>query len=230
MIVSHNELTKRTYAEAIEQLNKLALSKSYKQLSRELNFDEANAEKIKALRAYNMKGDLLLEDTSSSKYLPFIINAEVLSNLIADSLQENLLIYFNDNKYLKGRKEIQKRIYEEKLVFISSELEKLDSLKKQYNQFLGSSGKSAVFYNNAFNPAEIYQRSNEYQEQKEAIIDWLNNEYQTIKVIEGFKPVIKPVDGFRERIISYFILGVILIGCFLGTFIELQKLSKRKPG
>jgi hypothetical protein len=230
MIVSHNELTKRTYAEAIEQLNSLALSRSYKQLSRELNFGEASAEQVKALRTYNMNGDLLLEDTSNSRNLPFIIKAEVFDNSIADSLQESLLIYFNDNKYLKGRKENQKRMFEERLVFISGELEKLDSLKRQYNQFLGSSGKTAMFYNNAFNPAEIYQRSNEYQQQKESVTTWLNNEYQTIKVIEGFKPAIRPVDGFKERIILYFILGGMLIGCFLGAFMELQKLSKRKPG
>jgi hypothetical protein len=229
MIVSHNELTKRTYAEAIDQLNRLAMSRSYKQLSRELNLREASVENIKALRTYNMDGDLLLQDTSISKNLPFIIKAEVFNNSVADSLQESLLIYFNDNKYLKERKEIQKRIYEERLVFISNELEKLDSLKKQYNQFLGSSGKSAVFYNNAFNPAEIYQRSNEYQQQRESVISWLNNEYLTIKVIEGFKPVAKPVDGLKERIILYFILGGILIGCFLGAFTELQRLSKRKP-
>jgi hypothetical protein len=230
MIVSHNELSKRTYAEAMEQLNRLALSRSYKQLSRELNIGEASAENIKELGTYNMNGDVLLEDTSTSKSLPFIIKAEVFNNSIADSLQESLLIYFNDNKYLKGRKENQKRIFEEKLVFISSELEKLDSLKRQYNQFLGSSGKTAMFYNNAFNPAEIYQRSNEYQQQRESVISWLNNEYQSIKVIEGFKPVVRPVAGFKERIILYFILGGILIGCFLGAFIELQKLSKRKPG
>jgi N-methylhydantoinase A/oxoprolinase/acetone carboxylase beta subunit len=228
MIVSHSDLTKRTYAEAIDQLNRLAQSRSYKQLGHELNLDEASAENIRTLKTYNMNGDLLLDDTSSTRYLPFMIDAEVFNNSVTDSLQEGLLRYFNDNKYFKGRKEIQKRIYEEKLVFISSELEKLDSLKRQYNQFLESSGKSAVFYNNAFNPAEIYQRSNEYQQQKETVTSWLNNEYQTIKVIEGFKPGLRPVDGFKERIILYFILGGILIGCFLGAFIELQKLSKQK--
>ena len=230
MIVSHNELAKRTYAETIEQLNSLALSKSYKQLSHDLNLDEASAGKIRALKTYNMNGELLLKDTSNSRALPFIIEAEVFNNSIADSLQESLLIYFNENKYLKARKDIQKKIFEEKLVFISAEQEKLDSLKKQYNQFLGSSGKSAVFYNNAFNPAEIYQRSSEYQAQKELVISWLNNEYQTVKVIEGFKPVIKPVDGLRERIILYFALGGILIGFLLSALVELHKLSKRKTG
>lgn len=230
MTVSHNDLTKRTYAESIDQLNRLAQSKSYKQLSHELNLDEAIAEKIRALETYNMYGDLLLKDTSNSRTLPFIISAEVFNNSIADSLQESLLIYFNNNKYLKARKEIQKRIFEEKLIFISSELSKLDSLKSQYNQFLGSSGKSAMFYNNAFNPAEIYERSSEYQEQKEFVISWLNNEYQTLKLIEGFKPVIRPVDGLRERIILYFALGGILIGFLLSALVELHKLSKRKSG
>ncbi|HEX6171008.1 MAG TPA: hypothetical protein VFZ33_15070 [Chitinophagaceae bacterium] len=230
MTVSHNDLTKRTYAESIDQLNRLAQSKSYKQLSHELNLDEAIAEKIRALETYNMNGDLLLKDTSNSRTLPFIISAEVFNNSIADSLQESLLIYFNNNKYLKARKEIQKRIFEEKLIFISSELSKLDSLKSQYNQFLGSSGKSAMFYNNAFNPAEIYERSSEYQEQKEFVISWLNNEYQTLKLIEGFKPVIRPVDGLRERIILYFALGGILIGFLLSALVELHKLSKRKSG
>jgi len=230
MIVSHNDLTKRTYAEAIEQLNKLADSKSVSQLSLNMSTSETMVRNIKALKTYNLDGDPLLTDTSNSKDLPFIITAEVYDNLIADSLQERLLNYFNGNPYLKKKKETQKKIYEEKLLFITDELAKLDSLKHQYNLFLGSSGKTAMFYNNAFNPAEIYQRSNEYQYLKETIITWLNNEYQTIKLIEGFKPSLKPISGFKSRIILYFMVAGFLLGCLFGGCIKLDQLSKSRGG
>lgn len=230
MVVGHTELTKRTYGESIAQLDRLARSKSYNQLGIELNLSDANARMIRSFGTYNMNGDPLLKDTSTSKTLPFIVEAEVFNNSVSDTLQERLVRYFNDNKYLKARKEVQKQIFEDKLRFISSELEKLDTLKRQYNQFLGSSGKSPMFYNNAFNPAEIYQRSSEYQSQKEFVLSWLSNEYQSLKVIEGFKQVLKPVEGLRERIAMYFVLGGLLIGFLLAGVIELHKLSKRKPG
>ena len=230
MIVEHNDLTKRTYAEAIEQLNKLAISRSYNQLSHELKLSEGYARKIKSLKTFNIQGNLLLADTSTKSDLPFVIRAEVYANSVADSLQQSLLDYFNANNYLSQRKETQKKIYEEKIVFISNELEKLDSLKQQYNQFLNSSGKSAMFYNNAFNPAEIYQQSSDYQNERELVLTWLNNETKTIKLIEGFKPSIKPVDGKMDEIILYFSLAGILLGCSLGLVRDLNKLSKRKPG
>jgi len=230
MIVQHNDLTKRTYAEAIEQLNILAISRSYNQLSQELKLSEGYTSKIKSLKTFNIQGGLLLADTSTKTDLPFVIRAEVLSNSLADSLQQSLLDYFNANSYLTQRKETRKKIYEEKIVFISNELERLDSLKQQYNQFLSSSGKSAMFYNNAFNPAEIYQQSSDYQNERELVLTWLNNEIKTIKLIEGFKPSIKPVDGKMDKIILYFSLVGILLGCFLGLVRDLNKLSKRKPG
>ena len=87
-----------------------------------------------------------------------------------------------------------------------------------------------MFYNNAFNPVDIYQRSNEYQVQKEFVITWLNNETQTLKAIVGFKPSIRPVDGKRDKIVLYFSLAGLLLGFLLGAVLELKKLSKRRSG
>ena len=230
MIVKPNDLTKRTYAEAIDQLNVLASSKSYKRLSDELKMSEGNVRNIKSLNASNINGEAMLKDTSSKMDLPFIVKAEVYNNSIADSLQQMLLNYFNSNNYLRERKQMQKRVFEEKLNFIVGELKKLDSLKEQYNRFLSTSGKSAMFYNNAFNPVDIYQRSNEYQTQKEFVLTWLNNETQTLKVIVGFKPSIRPVDGKKDRIVLYFSLAGLLFGFLLGAVLELKKLSKRRSG
>lgn len=230
MIVKPNDLTRRAYAEAIEQLNVLALSKSYKRLSHELKISEGTVRNIKSLDAANINGEVLLKDTSTRVDLPFIVKAEVYNNSIADSLQQMLLNYFNSNAYLRERKLMQMKVFEEKLNFIEGELKKLDSLKEQYNRFLSSSGKSAMFYNNAFNPVDIYLRSNDYQVQKEFVITWLNNESQTLKVIVGFKPSIKPVDGKMDRIVLYFSLAGLLLGFLLGVVLELKKLSKRKVG
>ena len=230
MIVKPSDLTKRTYAEAIDQLNELASSKSYKGLSNELKISEGNVRNIKRLNATNIDGEVLSKDTSSRTDLPFIVKAEVYNNSIADSLQQMLLNYFNTNDYLRERKVMQKKVFEEKLIFIEGELKKLDSLKEQYNRFLNTSGKSAMFYNNAFNPVDIYQRSNEYQVQKEFVITWLNNETQTLKAIVGFKPSIRPVDGKRDKIVLYFSLAGLLFGFLLGAVLELKKLSKRRSG
>ena len=230
MIVKPSDLTKRTYAEAIDQLNELASSKSYKGLSNELKISEGNVRNIKRLNATNIDGEVLSKDTSSRTDLPFIVKAEVYNNSIADSLQQMLLNYFNTNDYLRERKVMQKKVFEEKLIFIEGELKKLDSLKEQYNRFLNTSGKSAMFYNNAFNPVDIYQRSNEYQVQKEFVITWLNNETQTLKAIVGFKPSIRPVDGKRDKLVLYFSLAGLLLGFLLGAVLELKKLSKRRSG
>ena len=112
MIVKPSDLTKRTYAEAIDQLNELASSKSYKGLSNELKISEGNVRNIKRLNATNIDGEVLSKDTSSRTDLPFIVKAEVYNNSIADSLQQMLLNYFNTNDYLRERKVMQKKVFE----------------------------------------------------------------------------------------------------------------------
>ncbi|MEJ7738078.1 MAG: hypothetical protein WKF97_11675 [Chitinophagaceae bacterium] len=228
MVVRHNELTKKTFAEAIDQLNNLAISKSYDLLAKELSMNKTDASKIVLLEGRNLRDELLLEDTSNSKDLPFMIVAKVLNNAIASKLQAGLLHHFNYNDYLRDIKESKRKIYEEKLAFIERELVKLDSLKSVYNNYLGVSKNNAMFYNNAFNPSEIYQRSNEYHYQKESIQSWLSDDYHPLRIIEGFKPSQKASSASAMILVIAGGLCGLLAGIFVALFKDFEKMAKAR--
>jgi hypothetical protein len=231
LIVNHTDLTKKTYAEMLEQLQNLIQSGSREELASRLKIEAPLATKIASIEAIDMNGEPLLRDTTTTTIAPFIIEASVYDNTISDTLQQRLLEFFNNNPFLKQRKNVQKNVYELKVLFIDSELRKLDSLKQQYNQFLGASKSNAMFYNNAFNPAEIYEQSNEYQNQRDLLVRWLAQDYESLRLIQGFETVSKPFTfgGKLKIIIKFSIIGF-AIGCCIGIAWELTIISKMAKG
>ena len=222
MVVEYNELSKKTYAEMLDQLNKLASTGSRTRLARELKISDEVAANISFIDSRNINDDPLETDTSTRKYQPFKIIVGLRDNTISDTLQTALVSYLNSSPLLKRMKEEQRKISLEKLAFINSELQKLDSLKLEYNRFL-SRPNVATFYNNAFNPAEIYVQSNMLANQRETLTRWIMIDGSAVSIIDGFKVATSPqsISLFK----SLFILGGIgfLIGYLLGFMKETKK-------
>src|ERR1700730_16516670 len=176
MIIQNNELTKKAYAEIISQLNNLAASNSINELAAELNTSEQTAANLLYVDSRNMNDDPLSSDTSTKLRQPFKVIAGLKDNAFSDTIQALLVHHLNNGPYLKTLREEQTKFYIDRLAFINSELQKLDSLKREYNHFLASSKISATFYNNAFDPAGIYQQSSILFNQREGTLRWLNIE------------------------------------------------------
>jgi len=223
MVVIHSELTKKTYAEILDQLDKLTNTGSKQRLAEELKLPVELAGNILSIDANNINDEPLREDTSSKVKQPFKIIVELKSNEASDSLQNAIVNYLNNSPYIKRLKEQQNKSYVERILFIERELSKLDSLKDLYTRFLASSRISATFYSNAFNPADIYVHSGNLVIQRETLLKSLNIDRTAISVVDGFKV---PSSPQTPSLFIYLLLfgGMGLIaGFMLGSFYEAEK-------
>lgn len=223
MVVVYSELTKRTYAEILDQLDKLTTPGSRQRLAEELKLPVELAGNILSIDARNFNNIPLREDTSSKIKQPFKIIVELKSNSASDSLQSAIINYLNNSPYIKRLKQEQNKSYVEKISFIERELSKLDSLKDEYTRFLASSRISATFYNNAFNPTDIYVHSNNLVNQRESLRNLLNIDGTAISVVDGFKV---PSSPQTPSLLIYLLLfgGMGLIASFiLGSLHEAEK-------
>jgi hypothetical protein len=81
----------------------------------------------------------------------------------------------------------------------------------------------ATFYNNAMNPAELYNQSINLANEKETILKWLNNKSQAIMLIDGLK---KPVFSDRVSLKIWLIIGL-LSGAILGMIVASLMLIRK---
>jgi len=228
MVVIHSELTKKTYAEILDQLDKLTTTGSRQRLAEELKLPVELAGNILSIDANNIYDEPLREDTSSKVKQPFKIVVELKSNKASDSLQNAIVNYVNNSPYIKRLKQQQNKSYIERISFIERELSKLDSLKDEYTRFLASSRISATFYNNAFNPTDIYVHSGNLVNQKESLLRSLNIDGTAISVVDGFKvPSFPQTPSLLIYLLLFGGMGLIA-GFILGLFSEAEKKVSRK--
>jgi len=223
MVVQFNELTKKTYAEMLDQLNNLVPSGSGERLSTVLKIPQNIAGKVLFITSQNMNNESLDSDTSTKVGQPFKIIVGLRDHFLSDTLQNAIVNYFNNSSYLKKVKEEQKKIYQEKIIFIDGELRKLDSLKLAYNKFLATPNISATFYNNAFNPADLYAQSVILSSQKETVLRWLALNTSAIYVIDGFKTTGSPQSMSLEGALLIAGSAGLLIGFLIGFMNETRK-------
>lgn len=234
MVVEFNELTKKTYAEILDQLDNLARSGSGKTLAQELNVSDNTAFNIAFIDSKNMNDDPLESDTSTRRWQPFKIIVGIKSTVVSETLQGAMINYLNNTPHLKKIKQEQRKISQEKLAFINSELQKLDSLKLEYNRFLAKPN-AATFYNNAFNPAEVYVQSNSLANQKETLARSLNIDSAAVSVIDGFKVGSAPQSiGLLKSLLVFGGIGA-LAGYLIGFMRETKKkvnsqIERQYPG
>lgn len=227
MTVIPTELSRKMYADQFLQLNKLIKTKSYSRLTKELGLPETTLKKLVTINCSDLYDEPLLNDTTIYDHDPFTVYVKVIDNSIADTLQLALINYVNNNPYLVSLKKIQERIYTEKLLFVESEQRKLDSLKIVYNNSLATAGNKAMFYNNAFNPADLYSKSTEYQSQKDFIYTWMGENKYPLRVVDGFKPAQKADSLSRPVIIILSLFAGFVVGIFIAAYKELGRLSKQ---
>lgn len=224
MVVVYNELTKKTYAEILDQLDRLTTTGSKEELARELKISRETAGSILSINSKNINNEPLRNDTSSKTKQPFKIILALANNKLDDSLQTAIINYINNSPYLKKVKEDQRKNFLNKISFIDRELEKLDSLKNEYTRFLASSKISATFYNNAFNPTDIYVHSSQLVNQKESMLTSMNIDGTAVSVIDGFKITSSP----QSASILKYLLGIGGIGLFAGLILGLFLETKKK--
>ena len=224
MIVEFTELNKRTFAEIFSQLNTLILSGSHEQLAKELQIPLPVARSIGLIETFNINNEPLHKDTSTRVNQTFKVVVGVRNDRISDTLQGAIIKYLNNNPYLLRLKNSQKKTQLHKLMFIDSELMKLDSLKSEYNRFLSSGTNNSTFYNNAINPAEIYIQSSNLMGERERVVRWLDVNANPVNVINGFKMPVKPISASLQLLLLLFGLGGFILAFIIALFRELKRM------
>ena len=223
MVVQSNSLTRKAYYEIIKNLDDLISSQSYLNFASQLNVDESLGRQVLHMEVIGMNNETLANDTLTKTNVPFKIALKTSSNTKIDSLQHGLLNYLNNNAYVVSTKEVQKKIYLERLQFIDKEQRKLDSLKDNYNIALVSIKTASSFYNNALNPADVYVHSSDLADQREKILKWLNNESEAVLLIDGFKTKVNP-QSLSWTVPLLIGLGVgVLLGMMLTSLLQIKK-------
>ncbi|MHA4847423.1 hypothetical protein ACX0G7_24880 [Flavitalea antarctica] len=212
MLIQYSDLSKKAYGELIKNLSSLALSRSTARLATELKMPESGVANIIRIEAVGIDEKPLESDTSKVLNLPIKIVFFLANDVLHDSLERGMLTYLNSNPYSFATKRSQEAAYIDHLKFIDRELNQLDTLKRNYNEFLGNSKINSTYFINSFDPAKIYQHSNELMVQKQFITNWLNTRNKSVTLIDGLKP---PVSTYMLSLKSTIILGV-LIGLLLG--------------
>lgn len=223
MVVTYNKLTKRTFGEVIAQLDLLTSTGTASKLAKELKIPTDIAVNINFIESTTISNLTLMEDTSTKVNQPFKINVGLSKSDSIESIQNALLAYLNNIPYLKHLNDEERKIFTERLSFIERELEKLDTLESEYNQFLSSTKVSSTFYNNAINPAEIYVQSNTLIQQRESLLRSLNIDNNTVSLIDGFKPTVlsRPISLMRTLLLTGS-LGIIA-GFIISFLMETRK-------
>jgi hypothetical protein len=225
MVVTYHKFTKKTYVGIIDQLNILASNGgSTTTLASELRIPQALAANIVLLGSSDIYNTILKEDTSTKVNQPFKIIVDLRSNNDLDSLQQAIIFYLNNRPHLKKLSEIERKLNLEKIEYIDKDIQKLDSLKSEFNRSLASSKSSLTFYNNAINPADIYIQSTELFKQKALAEKMLFAESDAVSLLDGLKTVRAPQS--TSLIIRVAIFGS--IGLLAGFLIALLIETKRE--
>lgn len=223
MIVKPTEMNGKVFGQMLNSLDNLARSSSYDELARNFNISREIAPKISSISGQTLQGVDLIKDTSQNYDKPFIIALVVKDNNISEVMQNAILSYFNNNRYLNKLKNDKALLNTDKIAFLDKELMKVDSLKTSYNNFLALSKTPSMYYNNAMDPVSAYSTSSSLYNERNAIKEWLQQNKEVLVQVDGFKP--SKVANSKGVIAFVLLYGLVffLLGCLIILLVQVVK-------
>jgi hypothetical protein len=228
MTAIFNKLNPRTYGQVLEDLNSLLATGESTKFAELLQIPADVAAQVILIDGRNMSNRPLTSDTSNRVFQLFKVNVVLANNITIDTLHTALIKYFRNLPYLKNMSEVEMQFQQKRLNVVESDISKLDTLKSEVNRFLAASKVSSNVYNNAINPAEIYEQSILLNKEWENATRLLKIENYPVSLIDGFKVVKVP----RSRPLLDLLLIIGSIGLFTGFLFGLLLETKNQvlPG
>lgn len=215
MMFKYTELTPQTFGIMLKELDNLAENGASLELGKSLNLPNEITKKVVSIDCKNLNDETLDTDTTQINNRIFKVELTTTESNIADKLKTSLLTYFNTNPFLNKLKTDKLKQYQNKLLFIKSELKKLDSLKVEYNQFLSTSKSNAMFFNNAFNPVDIYKQSSSLYDEQIEIEQWLEqNKLTLISIDPSTSNVLQQSKSLVKQALLFALISF-LLGCLI---------------
>jgi hypothetical protein len=221
MIIQSNDLSKKAYHEIVGNLNDLINSRSYAAFSSQLKIDQQIGKQVISIEARSITNGSLNSDTSIRMRDPFKIQLRTSNISSIPVLQNALLSYLKNSPYLRLIKEGEKKIYTEKLTFINYEQKRLDSLISDYHKAVAAMKMPTTFYNNAIDPAALYQHALKLDSIKEKAQRWLNSESEAVLLIDGFKSPANPQSISLAILLVIGLNAGLIIGLFLCILLKM---------
>jgi hypothetical protein len=223
MMVASSRLPNKAYAGIISQLNVLAKSGSTDRLAAELHITPGEAKSLVNFDSRTMTDEELENDTSTRLEGSFLILYGIRDVGSADTVQNALINYLNNLPYLRKLSEVERLSNTEKISRLENDLNRLDSLKLIYNKFLASSKISATFYNDAIEPAKIYQQSATLFEDMQQTRRRLYVENEAVSLIDPIKIANTTRSKSLPTLLVYLGFAGLLAGFLIGFMMETRK-------
>lgn len=189
MILESNVVRYANIANLVETLQDLVEEQNFVALQERLNISNTLAQDIKSLRAINITEKVLgRADREDIEDYQVIIEAEVRSNRVLDSLQIGLLHYLENNQYINERIQEYKENTETELRKVSSDISQLDSLKKSVEELIRQENLQNLYLADV---GDMYENSLRLYE-KESYLKTRLRFIGNIQVIEGFTQFREP--------------------------------------
>jgi hypothetical protein len=224
MTVIFNRLNPRTYGAVIENLNTLLATGAHNKFGEELQIPVSVAEQVIVISGQNMNARPLMTDTTNKTFQLFRINVVTANEVPVDTLQKALLNYFRNLPYLKNMSIVERQYLQERLSIVDKDLAKIDTLKSEVNRFLAASKVSSSVFNNAINPAEIYEQTMALIRERENAYKLLYIENDPVSLVDGFKLV----KAAKSRPLEDLLLIIGSIGLFTGFLFGLLLETKKQ--
>lgn len=198
MTVSYAQLEKKIYGDMLFKLNQLLDSEQYSEISTLLDLEIDQVEAIKSINGINIHNQPLTEDLSVEK-VPFYIQVEVYDPTILPDLEEALVNYISQSKYVNERLKLNENNYKKEINHLKNQLAYMDSLKvilmQNRNDIDGDVVKNLNELNESQN--EIFGKIRDY----ESALQFNKN----IEVMDGF---IAQSESKNKTILKFLILGL----------------------
>jgi len=226
LVLSSSILSNDYCAGLIDNLAIITRDNSSELLATKLNIPLSVASEICNIEFsnYNEKLSKKFEDRDTIVLgIPFKVRVYALNNTVFDSVQTPLISYLENNSFALKRKEIKKQNIAQLQGKLKSEIEQIDSLKKNISENILPRGTSNGFvFGQPIDPINVYKAGIELYKNN---LD-LNERMQLIdgiQVIDEFSPREKPDS---PKLVKSTVLGGLfgfLLSLLLAYFLERKK-------
>jgi len=203
MVAISNSTNNDVVINSLNQLNELCLNSNHQALANYLNISLLQAEQIKSIKAFygiDLNNDKVTDyidylnsfnskDTSIHRLKDiFYLKIEVFNESVFSAIRDGIKHYIWSNPYIEENSQIRKEQITDMIAAYSKEIQKLDSLQKDYyfNQITQRAGNGQIIFLNEKDVKLFHKEMLELVAQKQLLQKDMTLNPDPITIIQDF--------------------------------------------